>query len=255
MALTLEQSAQLQLDVGYQTRVRAGMVRYAVTVMTEPIFPTANISSSTNANPSVVTTATPHSLVVGDTVTISGHTTNTAINGTWVLTTVGSSTTFSVPTAANGVGGATGTVVRQALSLATKRKALAYKILTNPNAYIDSFLSMVAADPGASLSWFQPTNIASSTNANPTVVTTAAAHGLVVGDVVEVTGHLVNTLANGVWTLATVGSTTTFTVPGPGNGVGAATGAVMKQESDITVNFTIQNNYNAVAGTYVGDVT
>jgi hypothetical protein len=134
-----------------------------------------------------------------------------------------------------------------------KRKTLANAVLTNPNAWSSQFLSLVASDPGASLAWFVATPIASSTNANPSVVTTASAHGLVVGDVVEVTGHLVNTAANGMWTLATVGSTTTFTVPFPANGVGAATGQVMKMETDVNLNFTIQNQWNPMANTYAGD--
>lgn len=180
MALTLSQGAQMVADPGSQSRIRAGMIRYAVTVMAEAI---------------------------------------------------GAQTT----------------------TVYAKRKLLANKILINPNAWVDPFLSMVASDPGASLSWFKATQISSSTNADPTVVTTASAHGLVVGDVVEVLGHLVNTNANGVWTLATVGSTTTFTVPAPGNGAGVATGLVMKLDTDVNINFTIQTNFNAIAGTFTGD--
>lgn len=255
MALTLGQGAQVVADIGYQARIRAGMVRYAVTVMAEAIAPTVSISSSTNANPSVVTTAAPHGLVLGDTVEIAGHLTNTAINGVWVPSAVGSTTTFSVPTAANGVGGATGTATKRALTTAMKRKALANKILVNPDAWVGSFVAMVASDPGASLTWNQPVSIASSTNANPSVVTTAAVHGLAVGDVVEIVGHATNTAINGVWTLGTVGSTTTFTVPGPAAGAGGATGTVMKMETDINVNFTIQTNFNAIANTFVGDTS
>lgn len=56
-----------------------------------------------------------------------------------------------------------------------------------------------------------------------------------------------------MWTLAVVGSTTTFTVPYAANGAGTATGQSMEMESDVTVNFTVQNNWNAMAGTYVGE--
>ena len=143
----------------------------------------------------------------------------------------------------------------QTATVAAKRKLLATKILVNPDQWLTPFLAMVASDPGASLSWFQPTQISSSTNANPSVVTTTAVHGLVVGDVVEVTGHATNTNINGVWTIATVGSTTTFTVPAPANAVGAATGLAMKLDTDININFTIQNNFNAMAGTFTGDTS
>lgn len=134
-----------------------------------------------------------------------------------------------------------------------KRKQLAVRILNGPDALLDPFVSMVASDRGLSLTWWNPVNIASSTNANPSVVTTAAPHGLAVGDVVGVAGHLVNTNVNGVWALSTVGSATTFTVPNAGNGAGAATGTAMKMESDTTLNFVVANYYNAIAGTYTGE--
>lgn len=180
MALTLGQGAQFIADAGYQSRVRDGMVRTALTVMAE---------------------------------------------------TIGSMTTTEF----------------------AKRKALATRILGSPDAWTQQFVAAVAADAASSLTWFQPTLISSSTNANPTVVTTATAHGLVVGDVVEVASHLVNTNANGTWVLATVGSTTTFTVPAPANGAGVATGFAMKMETDVTINFTIAARFSAVAGTYTGD--
>jgi hypothetical protein len=75
---------------------------------------------------------------------------------------------------------------------------------------------------GASAS---PINIASSTNANPIVVTTSTPHGLITGAVVTIAGHLVNTNANGTYPV-TVLSPTTFSIPKTGNGVGVATGTV-----------------------------
>jgi hypothetical protein len=180
MALTLGQGAQLAAHPGYIARVRAGMIRWAVTVMGEA----------------------------------QGAMTSTQ----WA-----------------------------------KRKQLAAKVLVSPSAWVGPFTEMVGSDPGASLAWWAPVNIASSTNANPSVVTTAVAHGLSVGDVVEITGHLVNTNINGTWTLATVGSSTTFTVPMAANGAGVATGTSMEMEGDIAINFTIQNNWDEMAGTYTGD--
>jgi len=68
-------------------------------------------------------------------------------------------------------------------------------------------------------------SISSSTNANPIVVTTAAAHNLTTGDTVDIVGHQVNTNANGV-NAVTVLSGNTFSIPVAGNGVGGATGTV-----------------------------
>lgn len=68
------------------------------------------ISSSTNASPIVVTTATDHNLQTGDPVYISDHAVNLAANNYWYVTRL-TATTFSLdgstPTAA---GGATGRV-------------------------------------------------------------------------------------------------------------------------------------------------
>ncbi len=91
------------------------------------------------------------------------------------------------------------------------------------------------------------TNISSSTNANPSVVTTSAPHGLTVNDIITVTGHLVNTAINssGAGTagsysnLAGALSTNTFTIPSPmtislnvaGNGAGTNTGTVSASQS------------------------
>lgn len=54
------------------------------------------ISSSSAANPSVITTSVSHGLSTGDVVTLSGLSTTPDINGTWKVTVTGS-TTFTVP--------------------------------------------------------------------------------------------------------------------------------------------------------------
>jgi hypothetical protein len=102
------------------------------------------------------------------------------------------------------------------------------------------------------LAWFNPVGITSSTPANPVVITTATAHGLTSGDVVEVLNHSVNTAANGTFP-ATSLTATTLSIPQPGNGTGAATGTVQKMETDININFTISNQWNALAGVASGE--
>jgi hypothetical protein len=133
-----------------------------------------------------------------------------------------------------------------------KRRQLAVRVLTSPDAQLSMFVAMVASDPGLSLTWFNPVNIASSTNANPSVITTAAAHGYSSGDVVEILNHAVNTNANGTW-VTTVISTATFSIPQPANGTGTASGTVQKMETDVAINFTISNQWNAMAGVANGE--
>jgi hypothetical protein len=97
-----------------------------------------------------------------------------------------------------------------------------------------------------------PVAISSSTNANPIVVTTAAVHGLSTGAVVEVSGHAVNTAANGSWTV-TVLTTTTFSIPVVGNGVGGATGQVVKMPIDSDIQFQVNSVWDDVAGITITD--
>lgn len=70
---------------------------------------TKSITSSTNASPIVITLAS-HGYATGDTVVVTGHTTNTNANGTWEIISVTSSTFSLTGSTGNGVGGASGTV-------------------------------------------------------------------------------------------------------------------------------------------------
>lgn len=65
-------------------------------------------------------------------------------------------------------------------------------------------------------------NISSSTNATPIVVTSTG-HGFSTGQIVTISGHLVNTAANGTWAV-TVLTADTFSILATGVGVGGATG-------------------------------
>jgi hypothetical protein len=156
-----------------------------------------------------------------------------------------------------------GAMVRAAIAVSTevqgamtsnawaKRRQLAIRILNNPDAVVGSFAAAVAADAAFSLTWYPPLLITSSTGVNPSVVTTPV-HGYTNGDVVYISGHVANTNANGTWTI-TVLSTTTFSIPTPGNAVGTATGTVSKQETDVTLAFTVNTLFSAVAGLLPGE--
>jgi hypothetical protein len=75
----------------------------------ETVVPLTTITSSSVANPTVITCATPHGLTSGDTVLIAGHSGSTpTVNGERVATVL-STTTFSVPVNVT-VGGTGGTV-------------------------------------------------------------------------------------------------------------------------------------------------
>ena len=70
---------------------------------------TRTVTSSSVANPSVITTGTAHGFANGDTVLITGHTGSTPnINGSWVISGA-SGSTFTIPVNVT-VGGTGGTV-------------------------------------------------------------------------------------------------------------------------------------------------
>jgi hypothetical protein len=127
------------------------------------------------------------------------------------------------------------------------RHELAVAVLNNTGLYLDRFAWTVATNTTVAGDVGAPVSIASSTNANPIVVTTATVHGLTTGDFAEIAGHLVNTAANGTWAV-TVTSTTVFNIPVAGNGVGAATGQVVKQPPDADIQFAVNSDWNDIAG-------
>ncbi len=76
------------------------------------------ITAATNASPVVVTTTSPHGLVVGDQVQVSGITTNTGANGLWTLTAVTATTATLGGSVGNGVSGGLATAtMSQALDI------------------------------------------------------------------------------------------------------------------------------------------
>lgn len=104
-------------------------------------------------------------------------------------------------------------------------------------------------------------SIASSTNATPIVITLSAgnysAMAPSVGDAVIVSGHTVNTSANGMWAVSAVNGSTSITlqdalgVDSIGNGAGLANGVirkinnlVVKLSSAVTKNIALCGNQN-----------
>lgn len=95
------------------------------------------------------------------------------------------------------------------------------------------------------------TNIVSSTNASPIVVT-ATGHGLGVGDKVIVDSHATNTAANGTWDISAV-TANTLTLRGTtGNGVGGATGTVQGLTLPNIIGMRLGTDSTAAAKTGAG---
>lgn len=91
--------------------------------------PVLNISSSTNASPISITVASAHGLSTGDTVIISGHTTNTNANGTWTVTSTGANTFTLNSSTGNGAGGATGTAKSLYFPISSPSASAANKVV------------------------------------------------------------------------------------------------------------------------------
>lgn len=131
-----------------------------------------------------------------------------------------------------------------------KRQQLATAVLNSPDNYLGRFVWAVVQN--AAITRGAPVAISSSTNASPIVITTGAAHGYSTGNVVEILNHAVNTNANGSWT-ATVVTSTTFSIPVVGNGVGAATGYVVKLPIDSDIQFQVNAVWDDMAGVTITD--
>jgi hypothetical protein len=129
----------------------------------------------------------------------------------------------------------------------SKRQTYSLAALTNPNAHVDRFAWAVAANSTIAAAIGSPVAISSSTAANPSVITTAAAHGFVNGDTVEIVGHPVNTAANGGWIVTNLTSTT-FSIPVLGNAAGTAGGMATKQPTDSDIQFTVNSLISDFAG-------
>jgi len=220
--------------------------RIAMWLKGDPAVPPVAISSSSVASPTVITTATDHGLTTGDTVLITGHTGSTPdING-YHTATVTAATTFTIPVNVT-VGGTGGTVTlvftsgKQSASMVAKQinydpartadmgLIATVQCLSNPDSASErgtglqftraitagkrhdtSATNGVGVDDGAQA---DPVTITSSSVANPTVITTAAAHGLTTGDIIVIAGHSGSTPdINGIWTV-TVLTSVTFTIP------------------------------------------
>ena len=157
------------------------------------------ITSSTAANPAVIT-ATNHGLSIGETVDIVGHSV-AALNGRRVVAAAGfGANAFSV--GVSNLGGTAGTASGTVSGEFTNR--------TGSNILTGS----VAAD---------------------SVLTTTAAHGFLVGDSVLIAGHSAAGV-NGIQTVATVPSTTTFTITVANVGEISSGGTAIKRDVINTVN-------------------
>jgi len=90
------------------------------------------------------------------------------------------------------------------------------------NFYIKG--SFIGSD-GTNYQVFRGPNIASTTAANPTVVTTSEAHGFHVGQTIQIEGmpNAVSAM-NASWVITAVGSSTTFTIGFNSTGLGTTTG-------------------------------
>lgn len=129
-----------------------------------------------------------------------------------------------------------------------KRQNLALRVLSDPLSFIERFAAGAAANSTIGADVSPPVAITSSTAATPSVITTAAVHGMSTGDTVQILGHLVNTAVNGQWTV-TVLTTTTYSVPVSGSGVTPTGGTSTRQPTDSNItNFGPFSQWNKFAG-------
>lgn len=193
----------------------------------DPLCTTASstISTSSVANPSVITVSAPHSITVGQNfvVTIAGHSGSTpSINGEYLATATGASA-FTIPVNVT-VGGTGGTAVTPC-----------YK-------------SGVTYAQGTTIQVDSPTFtfIASGVNL------TATAHGWVVGDKLKVstTGTLPTGLASGMLYHIVIATTDTIKISATKNGAPIITSG---GSGTHTATMSKHNLYESQTGTNIGN--
>lgn len=146
------------------------------------------------------TTSTAHGYTTGNSVTISGATGNTSVNGIFTIT-VTSTTQFTITVTSNSSVTNTPSVIQnpglKKITWANVQSQLPGKRLINTRIITTSNLSI----SGFTFSGAGPYTA---------TATTSTAHGLLTGDYVAISGGTGNTTVNGTFTI-TVISTTQFT--------------------------------------------
>ena len=131
-------------------------------------------NSQRSATTATITTSTAHGFLVGDSVTISGTNGNSALHGTYIITAVPTSVTFRYTTTTSGtITSATDTGTATVFGLAPSANT---KTISN-----------------------------SQRTTTTALITTSAAHGFVVGDVVTIAGTTSNTPLHGTYTITKIG--------------------------------------------------
>lgn len=121
----------------------------------------------------------------------------------------------------------------------TRAKAVTNATTGTVTTYVASASGVYATPPNYTGSVAK--SIVSSTNAAPIVVEVTG-HAYATGDTVYISGHLVNTAANGSWTITVTGANT-FSLNGSvGVGVGGATGSAYRYSDLDLIDNSIQAN-------------
>src|SRR5713226_4663491 len=168
-----------------------------------------------------ITTTMAHGLTAGQTVVIAGVT-DSSFNGTFTISTVPSTTTFTyAQTGTNGTSGG-GTV-----SAGTVKWFVNNVEGGNPASGTISTLGLYTA-PSTTPPPATTVNITSTgavRASNVVTITTTAAHNLAIGQVATISG-VTDASFNGTFTIASVPSTTTFTFSQVGSNASSGNGTV-----------------------------
>ena len=163
------------------------------------------ISAVTNTASPTITTGTPHGLLPGEMVSISGTNLPT-LNGQFQVLTAPTPTTFTITLAAPGVYTSGGVVNALVSTITGITNTVNPTITTSTNHGLVAGQTVTLAGIVAN-SFYAITGVVNA--ANPTI-TTGTNHGLVVGQTVTIAGVLGATGVNGTWVVTAV-TANTFT--------------------------------------------
>jgi len=192
----------------------------SVTGNTVPVATIAASGAVRAANVVTITTTSPHGLSAGQTVTISGVS-DSSFNGTFVIATVPSATTFTYGQAASDATSGAGTVSARPVKWSVNGVEGGNTTFGTISA-AGLYTAPATLPPGTTLTIASNGAVRSN---NVVTITTTATHNLVVAQVVTISG-VTDTSFNGMFSIQTVPSGTTFTFSQTGSNATSSGGTV-----------------------------
>jgi DNA-binding beta-propeller fold protein YncE len=195
------------------------------------------------SNAVTITTTAAHNLAAGETVSITGVT-DATFDGTFTVNAVPSSTTFTYTQAGVDATSGAGAITNDAVNWSVNGVAggnTSVGTITSGGVY-----TAPASLPKATTASITASGAVRSATTGTVTITTSAAHNLVIGQVIVISGVTDSTF-NGTFQVVSVPSTTTFTYTQTGNTSTSGNGTVTSFAVTITATSVVSTSSTGTA--------